>query len=422
MTHKAGNRERGTENREHAGATLHVPTFPRFHLRTWACCAAVVGLVAVLVGCNSSGARGKPEGKQAWNAQRAALKYELASTELREGRVDKALSLAREAIALSPEQPGHAELLARVYMARGDFDAAKNVLRAVAASHPDFGPASYLLGTIYEREHRWDRAIEAYSHAAEAAPDNLDYRIALAQAVAQSSTPLVALSLLTEHEEQFAAQPKYHLACAELWREGGHLLEAATAYQRVLMLGYDDPSVRAALGLCLYWAGQTTAAREYLEPLISRTGETETAIMCAYADCLLSRGEWRQAVEWLERFTQQRPDAAQLWLLLARARSSLGDVQGAVLAAARAARLDPQSPEALAMAATTYLVAGHLDAAGQAAQHALQLDPRNLEAWLVYGRVCEHRGDCAKAAEAYRAAWALEPSDFIAELMARVEQ
>ena len=380
------------------------------------------GLILVWIGCESPGPGYKEQARTAWDTQRAALKYELASTELKQGRADKALSLAREAVGLSPQQPGHAELLARVYIALGDFNTARNILHNIQIEHPDSGSAAYLLGTIYEREQDWERAIEAYTWAVDVCPYNLDYRIALAQVTAQAGSSTVATSILTENSEQFTSDPKYHLAYADLCQQTSNLAEACAAYRRVLLLGYDDPEVRASLGLCLYWSGRTREALEILEPLVKQIEQPESAVMCAYAGCLLMRGEASRAADWLVRFTGQRSDVAESWLLLAQARSALGDSNGAVAAAGRAVRLSPRSPEVLSMAATAYLAAGEISVAEQSVQQALEIDPDNLTALLIHGRLCEQRGDAQAAAVAYRAAWNLEPSDFIAGLLARLEE
>lgn len=383
--------------------------------------AAAAAITLALLGCQSPGPTDKEQARQAWDDHRAALKYELASAELRQGRVDKALPLACEAVGLSPQQPAHVELLARTYMAKGDFRAARNVLRSLQTAHPDSAPAAYLLGTIYERERRWDLAIESYTRAVQASPDDLDYRIALAQAVAETSDSDKALGLLEEVYGQFASEPRYHLACAELCRCGGHVEKACAAYRCVLRLGVDDTAVRSSLGLCLYWAGRPEEAIDYLGPLVRESPEPEPAVMCAYAGCLLSTGEVQLAADWLNRFTSQRPDNGQLWLLLAQARSALDDWDGATMAVSRALRLGPGSPEGLTVAAAVHLATGDIDQAAATITEALRLDPQNVEVLLLYGRVCEHRGDCSTAAEAYRTAWELEPSDFVAELLARVE-
>ena len=278
------------------------------------------------------------------------------------------------------------------------------------------------MGTIYEREQQWKQAIEAYTLAVDVCPYNLDYRIALAQVTVQADSGTVATSILTENSEQFTSDPKYHLAYADLCQQMGSLAEACAAYQRVLLLGYDEPDVRASLGLCLYWSGRTREALEILEPLVKQIEQPELAVMCAYAGCLLMHEEASRAADWLERFTGQRTDVAELWLLLAQARSKLGDSKEAVAAAGRAVRLSPRSPEVLSMAATTYLAANEINAAGQSARQALEIDPENLEALLIHGRVCEQRGDEQAATVAYQAAWNLEPSDFIAGLLARLEE
>lgn len=311
-------------------------------------------------------------------------------------------------------------MLARVYIAKGDFAAARRVLLRVQAATPDFAPAAYLLGAVYEREQRWPQAIEAYRRAVRAQPDELDYHIALAQAVAQSEDHAAARSVLDGEFERFASEPKYHLAYASICRRTGDLAGACAAYEQVLRLGVDAREVRTSLGLCLYWSGRYREGFDCLDAVVRADREPEPAVMSAYAASLLKMGQARQAAEWLRRFTQQRPDVAQLWLLLAQAHTVLGESSAASDAVGRALRLGADSPEALTVAATVRLSAGQPDAAAQVAQRALRLDPDNVEALLVYGRVCEHRGDCQAAAEAYRAAWELEQSDLVAELLARV--
>src|SRR5262245_47492421 len=124
--------------------------------------------VAVLMtdGCAGPGPTAKQQAETAWNEQRAKLKSELAGAELQKGRTDEALTLAQGAIGLSPNDASHAALLARVYMAKGEFAAARDVLlnaRRVSPAAPEIG---YLLGTVYEREQRWPPAIEAFREAA----------------------------------------------------------------------------------------------------------------------------------------------------------------------------------------------------------------------------------------------------------------
>ena len=130
-------------------------------------CAGAVALCcgsAVLIGCESFQSDPKQEARLAWDAQRAALKYEQANADLYRGRVGDAIHLAGEAVALSPTQPAHGELLARAYIAHGDHNAARRVLETLRESHPEFAEAAYLLGTIFERQRDWDGAVDASRH------------------------------------------------------------------------------------------------------------------------------------------------------------------------------------------------------------------------------------------------------------------
>ncbi|MFH1748065.1 MAG: tetratricopeptide repeat protein [Planctomycetota bacterium] len=380
-------------------------------------------LVLILVGgCQTGGPTSKEQAQQSWNDQRAALKCELASAELQTGRVDKAVNLAREAVGLSPDQPGHAVLLARAYLARGDFAAARRVLQRIQKLHPEFGPASYLLGTICEREQHWKGAIESYGRAIEAEPDQIDYLIALAQAVAQTGDYAAARAVLDDRSENFEAEPAYHLAYAEICQRAADLPAACQAYERVLRLGIDDLGVRTSLGLCLYWMGRPAASLEYLNKVVREKGEIAPAVMCAYTGALIKTGATGPAAEWLRRFTDQRPDVAQLWLLTAEVHSLLGELEVATSAVRRAVRLEGDSPDVLLIAATVYLRAGDVEAAEKAVQRVLRQVPNNVDALIIHGRTCEHRGDKAAAAEAYQAAWDLEQCELASELLARLSR
>ncbi len=350
--------------------------------------AAAIALAGALAGCQKTHAPARELAERDWNVQRAALKSELASAELKRGRVDSAVHLAATAAGLAPRNPAHAELLARAYMARGDFAAAREVLllgRKTAKS-----PAiDYLLGMVYEREQRWTDAIDAFRAAASAAPDNLAYRLALADTVLQGGDVNAALNLLQANDAAFGSEPEFHAARAALLRRAQRLDEACEAYRRALQLGGDDAGLRRSLGLCLTWIGRRAEARPHLEAALRSEQAAEPAVMVAYATTLLSAGEDRLALQWLRRFTEDRPDVGDLWILLAQAHLTRGDSGGATQAASRALTLMPQSGEALCMAAAAWLAAGQPARAERLAKDALTLDAQDETARLICSRAAE---------------------------------
>lgn len=398
-------------------------------IAAWRVAAPVMPLVFagvcvfLLTGCAGTlpGNRLTPQqkGQQAWDNQRATLKYELASAELRQGKLERALTLAQEAVGLSPRNAGHGELLARVYLAQGDFAAARNVLLTVLASAPDAPGANYLLGTIYEREGRWGEAADAYRKAAFRAPGELDYRVALAQAIVRQGDAPGALTALRAAEDAFRIVPGYHLACAELHRQMANWQAASESYQMALRLGYDDAEVRASLALCLFWAGKAEAALTYLQPIMMEDSTPSSSLMRAYAGALLSTGKVQKAREWLSRFRRQAPDDAGICLLMAQAQRQLGDTAGALESAADAARWRPDDPDVHAVLAAIALDAEMPEQAYASARHALTLSPEHVDALVILGRVHELQGECEAARQAYRRVLELDPTHALADELLR---
>ncbi|TWT44902.1 tetratricopeptide repeat protein [Phycisphaerae bacterium RAS1] len=389
---------------------------------TGRCIASVLVTLITLAGCQAP-PTDRELAYQAWDQQRAALKHELASSELREGRAEAAATLAREAVALSPQNPAHAELLAEACLARGDFAAARNVLTTACRVNPDAAQAAYMLGTLDERERNWPLAVEHFATAAAARPEVLEYQLALAQARAQAEGVGPARDGLLRCYDRFGSEPLYHVGCAELARLEGDLPSACVAYETAQRLGCDDPTMQQSLGLCYYWLGRHAAAVDQLQALVSKTQPPEPAAMIAYAGALLALGRTASAADWLTRFVTQRPDHEQLWLLLAQARARGGDQHGAGQAVREAQRLAPRSARVARMAAAVLLSAQQWEAARNAAHAAVALDDENADAHLLLGRASERLGECDVALAAYEQALELEPlSSAAAALLAGVDR
>jgi tetratricopeptide (TPR) repeat protein len=374
--------------------------------------SSLAGLVLATAGCQTPESR-KPTPRESWDRQRAALKHELSQTELQSGRAREAVRLAGEAVALSPENPAHAELLARAYVAKGDFATARQAIEVALRVHPDAVELTYLLGATYEHEQKWPEAIAAYQAAARQKPETLEYLVALAEAQAQSGDADAALQTLAAQEPRFGADAAYHATFAELAQQAGRLEDACTAYEKALRLGAAGPQLREALALCQARLGRFDRAVQNLDLVIRGGGKLSLATAATYAGALLSLGRSQKAVDWLTRDALPRlgNDSDKLWLLLARAQSETGATAAALDAAQRATQVAPESDEAFTVLAGLLLAAGRDADARAAVERALRLNPEQPDAWLVLGRCEERRRDRAAAQAAYERALELEPAN-----------
>lgn len=374
-----------------------------------------VSLALLAAGCASPDHKTiQEQGLANWNEYRAAVKYGMADAELKKGNMNQAFMLAREVSGLVPNNPAHGELLARTYLAKGDFLSARRVLEAARRVHGDRPDIHYLLGAIYERAGRFADAAEAYRAAAHLQPSRVDHLVAQAQATASVDGSSAAIDVLLQRGAEFDGNPAYHLACAELYQRGGDLVKAGESYSRAMRLGADDRQTRETLGMNYYWQGRYREANDYLKPLALSTTEPSASLALAYPRCLMETGDTQRAAAWLEDATQDRAGDAALWLALAEARSALGQAGPAIEAALRATALDPKGTDAYTVLAALHLDGGDIDSASAAARAAIDNAPRNARAFMLLGQVYELRSDTSTAADLYRTARQLEPSNPLA--------
>ncbi|MCH7870348.1 MAG: tetratricopeptide repeat protein [Planctomycetes bacterium] len=379
-------------------------------------------LLLIATGCATNEPTIQAEAQQRWDEYRAAVKFELANEKLRGGDVERAISLAREAGALSPDRPAHAELLAKGYMARGDFSSARRVLDAARRAFAGSGNLHYLMGVVHQRDRDWPRAGAAFAEAVSADPTQLDYHIALAQAIARSDSAK-AIVQLGSQTERFDFEALFHLALAELKRGAGDIAGACHEYDRAMELGADDHDTRESAATFHYQLGHFGRARDLLEPLVSAIPGAASPLLLPYARCLMETGALDLALTLLERSVDRRRDHTAAWLLLAEARAAAGDLTQAVTAANRAATLKPDSADAQLLLTALRLAAGDPAGAIASAASSLEANPKSTEAYLLLGRVFEQMHDGPLAIEMYRQAVGIDPQCKIAsELLARLTE
>lgn len=199
--------------------------------------------------------------------------------------------------------------------------------------------------------------------------------------------PLAARRYASEAERLLGREPLALLLKAQAAQVSGDRNTAETAFRR--MLEESETRVLGLRGLFVEARrrGDTEAARSYAEEA-ARLAPAATWANDAILESQVSEGNWRKAIDTLER-------RSQLGLV---DRATLKRHKAVLLTADAQARLERDPEGAL-----------------ESAQQAVKLAPDLVPAASLTGRLLSRRGDLRRAAKVVRRAWRIQPHPELAE-------
>ena len=218
------------------------------------------------------------------------------------GEYERALSVARDGLALDPRDELVLNQLCMVQTWLGNLNAGLQACDQYAALRPrDPNPAS-TRGDVLYFAGRDDEAIAAYRKVLELKPDFFDYQAYLSLAIFYTDQKKLALAeaALEEYEKRTSAVGRLHLPMfqAQLQQARGDPEDARESYRRAaVQLGH---------------AGQDHAAGQALQlfgQLSVLLGEGRSALSFARQQKLAGDEHW--AVSWLEAVAGDAPAAAR---------------------------------------------------------------------------------------------------------------
>jgi tetratricopeptide (TPR) repeat protein len=236
---------------------------------------------------------------------------------------------------------GRARLLAR----RGERTDALEILRRLAAAHPELASIHAELGYWLLVARKPEQALVELETASRLGPR--DARSALNLGVARVRTGDTA-GAEREYRRALALRPQYGAArvalATALTRRGAHA-EAIRLLDTATRTGGNEERARTlvALGRAQLAAGRRQDAGAAFDAAIERA-PAEAELRVRIARAWLGGGQRddvRRALAVLERTIELSPDLPQAYSALARARELAGDAAGAEEAYDRAVHLDP---------------------------------------------------------------------------------
>jgi tetratricopeptide (TPR) repeat protein len=180
-----------------------------------------------------------------------------------------AIAPLEEAIALNPRPIAALQLLALAYKQMPDSDKAVQQLEEKTADPKASPYLSLVLASIYEQEHKYDKAINIYNGLlarnvlTPLARNNQAYLIAEYEPTPENLTR--AQKLISQTLEDFPEDPSFLDTMGWVLCKQGNFVEARTYLEKALDKAQNQPVVLYHLGWCEAKLGEAAAARENLQ-------------------------------------------------------------------------------------------------------------------------------------------------------------
>lgn len=273
-------------------------------------------------------------------------------------------------------------------------------------------PVSALMADIYAQAGQIDYALRALNQALSAAQENGDSgaqgRLLVKLGLLQRS-----LGRQSEAANSFRRavqvapdswQALYNLGVTYL--EGGQTQNAVKTLESALRYNTDSGDLRLALASAYDQAGRPQEALRQAEAALQRLDDPAliTDATSIKGRSLYRLGDYRGALEALERVTAERPDSAtaQLWAGLAH--YQLGDYQNATQYYERAVQLEPNSTSARINLGAAYLASQRYVDAELVYELLVEQNPGDAESHYNLGWALFSQGSREDARQAWQTA------------------
>ena len=297
-----------------------------------------------------------------------------------EKKHDRALVMAKNAIAADPERSGDAHLLAaQVYQGQGRLEEAEAEFKQVLKLAPGAVGPQIALSRLYSAKGEKQAAVDFAQQAVTSTPNDPDARMTLVRAVLATGDTVRADKEIRGMLAQFPSSAAVHVQTAALYLARKDPLAARAAFSRALEL--DPSSAEALAGLV--------------------------------ALDLAVKNE-RSALDRLGARLATAPEDASAWYLAARSYAIVGDAAQTERALLKTMELDAGNVQAFAMLGDLRARQGKLDDALQQFRNWADREPKSVAAHTMVGLLLERLNKPAEAKYAYEKTLEINPHAAVA--------
>jgi tetratricopeptide (TPR) repeat protein len=326
---------------------------------------------------------------------------------LREKKPEDALTAARAAIDLEPQNAAAQYVVGTIELDRRHYAAAERAFREVLRQNQMTGPATLQLARARLGS---GHAAEAVDLAEQAASEG-GARLTLARALIADGQIARARDELVQLDAAQPPSPEPAILLGSIALAGGNVPEALTHAARALSIAPKSAEALVLAARAALATGDKPAAEQYLGRAIAAdpaSFEGHTML----ADLYASRRDFERARTTLEQFAQRQPDNAAPQTALGIVLEAAGRPDDARARYEQALTLDPKDPIAANNLARLYASDDtKVERAIELARTAVARLPEDADAHDTLGWVAYRAGRLSLAASALERATVLDPKD-----------
>jgi len=223
----------------------------------------------------------------------------LGLLESRQEHYKEAIAFDRKALALNPTMPGLRLNLGLALFKEGEMKAAIQVFEPLLNKEPNTSPDALRLTTLIGLAHyargEYAEAVPHLKQATAADPQNLPFRLALAQSCLSSKQYLCVLDVYHEILTLNADSAEADMLAGEALDEMKDKPGAVQQFRAAVKADPKEPSVHFGLGYLLWGLLQfDEAAKEFQAELDSNPNHVQALTYLADSDIKLGHTDWAQ--------------------------------------------------------------------------------------------------------------------------------
>lgn len=306
-------------------------------------------------------AAGDTPAADVYRGLRAMIRFDAGETE----GAEAALSAAIDAL---PEKDGFRLMLqtalARMRLAEGDAEAARQTVDLVLASDRTFADALRLRAGLALADGTPQQAVVDLRSALDQNPRDVDTLMLLAQAHQEDGSPELAGEALSQAVAASGNNPEVALRYAGFLFSQGRALPAETVLQAASEANPGNLPVMTTLAKLMLRTGRLDEAQTIITNMMALPDPTAlTAARELRAALLFAQGSGEESLQLLKEIADETGDSSQADAALIERLVAAGRYDEARMAVAAALEARPDNPKFVAMSAAIDLLTGRSDRA-----------------------------------------------------------